>query len=379
MPRRLLTEEEIKKGPVFQDGDPDNEFPLTEEEIEEGVETLLTLRNSGEWRGTSQKLLAPADIGQEEALKLVGQMLDERHYTMLVDETATVGTPEGGPICTLLRNRIPKGLLDRVRPAIRSAASQSVAAGNRVDAAGAGKGIRLRPDGTKTKMTGVPTLKDMSDENYVRLKSARDGTVGYLEDTTRAGQQLPCRLTSWTAKAPISRFGAMTELADAVAKAWEQSILWIQHGTQMQKASKTRPEYVLKTPKGILPFTTITCNNKWRTAAHIDSGDLKQGFGAMCCLGDFDGCDLVFPRYKLAVRYREGDILFADVANQVHGNAPLLNPDGTVPKLGEEPERLVCVFYYREQMEFCMSPDEETEVVNNWKKGKSTRAKRKKS
>jgi hypothetical protein len=307
----------------------------------------------------------------------VGQLLDERHYTLLLDETGTVGTAEGGPICSLLKNRIPKDLLNRVRPAIRSAASQQIAAGNRVDAAGAGKGIRLRPDGSKTKIIGVPTLRDMPHESYVRLKSARDGTVGYYEDTIRAGQPLPCRQTAWTAKAPISQFSVMSELADTVAAAWRESILWIQHDIQMDKASSTLREYVLETSKGITPFTTITCNNKWRTAAHVDSGDLKQGFGVMCCLGDFQGCDLVFPRYKMAVRYREGDILLADVANQVHGNSPLLNPDGSVPNLGEEPERLVCVFYYREQMEFCQSPDAEMDVVNNWKKGQSTRAKKK--
>lgn len=304
--------------------------------------------------------------------------MDQRHYTLLLDETATVGTPEGGPICVLLKNRIPKDLLDRARPAIRSAASQSVASGKRVDAAGAGKGIRLRPDGSKTKITGVPRLDDMSDEDYIRLKSARDGTVGYLEDATLAGQQFPCRQTAWTAKAPISQLSVFGELAETVAKAWRESILGIQHDIQKEKASKTHRDYVWESSKGITPFTTITCNNKWRTAAHVDSGDLKQGFGAMVSLGDFEGCDLVFPRYKLTVRYREGDILFADVANQVHGNTPLLNPDGTVPKLGEEPERLVCVFYYREKMEFCMSPDEEMKVINNWKKGQSTRARKKK-
>lgn len=30
---------------------------------------------------------------------------------------------------------------------------------------------------------------------------------------------------------------------------------------------------------------------------------------------------------------------------------PLLNPDGSVPQVGREPERLVCVFYYQEKME----------------------------
>jgi hypothetical protein len=341
----------------------------------------------GEWKpspeveerkGISKRLLPPADIGQKEALKLVGQLLDERHYTLLLDETGTVGTPEGGPICTLLKNRIPKDLLDRVRPVIRAAASQQVAGGNRVAAAGAGAGLRLRADGSMSKISGVPGLLELEDEDYWRLEPARDGTVGYNADTTRAGQKYPCRQSAFTAKAPVSQFSAMCELAATVGEAWRKSILWIQHSIQMEKAEVTHRDYIIETSKGITPFTTVTCNKSWRTAAHIDSGDLKQGFGAMCCLGDFEGCDLVFPRYKLAVRFREGDILLADVANQVHGNTPLLNPDGSIPKPGEVPERLVCVFYYQERMEHCRIPEEEMKVINTWKKGQSTRKKNKK-
>ncbi len=171
----------------------------------------------------------------------------------------------------------------------------------------------------------------------------------------------------------------MNELAGTVANYWRWSTLLGYHDVQMEKAAaKTFREYVLKTPTDVVPFTTITVNRSWRTAAHIDSGDLKQGFGVLCCLGDFEGCDLVFPRYKTAVRFREGDILLADVANQVHGNTPLLNPDGSEPKPGKEPERLSCIFYYQEKMEHCLVPEEEMRVINNWKKGKSTQPKKKK-
>jgi 2-oxoglutarate-Fe(II)-dependent dioxygenase family protein len=170
----------------------------------------------------------------------------------------------------------------------------------------------------------------------------------------------------------------MNELAATVADQWRKSIIWPYYDMQSDKASKTLPEYVFKTPAGVVPFTTITVNRSWRTAAHIDSGDLKQGFGVLCCLGDFEGCDLVFPRYKTAVRFREGDILLADVANQVHGNTPFLNPDGSETAPGEEPERIACVFYYQEKMEHCRPPDAEMKVINNWKRGQSTRAQKKK-
>lgn len=350
-------------------------------EDEEAVQRWLNSEPGPEMRGrlgTSQKLLPPTDIGQKEALKLVGQLLDERHYTLLLDKTGTVGTPEGGPICVLLKNRIPKELLDKVRPVIRRAARQSVASGNRPDAAGAGKGLRLRADGSKSKIFGVPRLADLPDEHYWRLKVARDGTVGYSAETTRGGKKYPCRETAWTKTAPISQFSVISELAATVADAWRKSIIWPYHLDQMDKASKTLRDYVIESGGRITPFTTITCNKSWRTAAHIDSGDLKQGFGVLCCLGDFEGCDLVFPRYKTAVRFREGDILLADVANQVHGNTPFLKSDGSQIEPGKEPERLVCVFYYQEKMEHCLPTEEAGKVINNWKKGQSTRAKEKK-
>jgi hypothetical protein len=99
----------------------------------------------------------------------------------------------------------------------------------------------------------------------------------------------------------------------------------------------------------------------------------------MCCLGDFEGCDLVFPRYKTAVRYREGDILLANV-HAVHGNTPLLNRDGTVPTVGQEPERLACVFYYQENMDLCeRTVDAEKKWLNRRKPGDPLWPKKKKS
>ncbi len=112
----------------------------------------------------------------------------------------------------------------------------------------------------------------------------------------------------------------------------------------------------------------------------MDKGDLKEGFGVMCCLGDFGGCDLVFPRYRVAVRYQEGDVLLANVGHEVHGNTPLLNPDGTVPRVGREPERLVCVFYYNEGMDQCeRTIEKEHEVINNRERGDTTRKRKPKT
>jgi hypothetical protein len=321
-------------------------------------------------------MVAPTDIGEKQALKLCGQLLDDSHYDLLLSETGRVYTPEDEPLCQLFKGYLPREFLNRIRPILHRAASQSVASGNRVDAAGAGRGLRRRRDGSLSKMSGVPRLQDMPDEDFIRLKSARDGMVGYNADASRGGQKYPCRLTSWTQRAHPAEWRLMCELAELVGQVFGSSFAGEQWLAQTRKVSASRSDYVIKTSKVLTPFTTITVNRSWRTAAHVDSGDLKQGFGIMCCLGDFEGCDLVFPRYRTAVRYREGDILLADVANQVHGNTPLLNSDGSVPKLGNDPERLVCVFYYQEKIEHCQSPEEEMGIVNTWVRGKSSRSRR---
>jgi 2-oxoglutarate-Fe(II)-dependent dioxygenase family protein len=323
-------------------------------------------------------LTAPIDIGKAKDLALRGQMLDERHYTLMLDETGIAMTPDGQVLCILLKNQFQPELLEAVRPIARKVACQPVAGGNRRDAAGAGKAQRKRKNGSLSKITGVPGLEDLSDEDYQRLKSATSGTFGFHPRTVRGGQVYPCRFTAYSGALP-SELMLMAELAKEVSEAFRCSHVYDRWETQFKKASQT-PAFVLKTHDGLTPFTTITCNNNWRTAAHVDQGDLKEGFGAMCCFGDFDGCDLVFPRYRVAVRYREGDILLADVANQVHGDTPLLNPDGTVPKSGEEPERLVCDFYYEENMEQCLnSLEEEMEFVSTWKPGDLIYPKKKKS
>ena len=312
---------------------------------------------------------APADIGEHQALALREQLLDERHFTWLLSETGMVMTPDGKVLCILLRNRLSQKLLDEVRPVIRKAARQKVAGGNRGAAAGTGMVPRRRKDGSISKMKGVPKLEDLSDEDYKRLKPAKDGTFGYNGRGLRGGQVYPCRQTMYSGALP-SELRVMGNLAKEVGEAFRHSLVQQAWEAQNNRASHTPPSFLIKTPgAGVTPFTTITCNKSYRTAAHIDDGDLKEGFGVMSCLGDFGGCDLVFPRYKTAVRYREGDILLADV-HQVHGNTPLLNPDDTEPERDREPERLTCVFYFQENMDQCLSTvEEEMEFVNNRKKG----------
>jgi hypothetical protein len=335
------------------------------------------------WDGTVEDrfkiLKAPTDIGEDAAQSLVQKFLDETHHTLLLNETGMVTTPDGQVLCILLKHRLSHDFLEAVRPIVREAARESIAGGNRGDAAGTGMVPRKRPDGSDSNMKGVPLLKDLDDEHYYNLKPAKGSTFGANAREMRGGQGYPCRLTAYDGVLP-EEWGLMSELAQEVGEALRWSFVQGKWDEQFKKASQTPSAFLLETPDGPTPFTTITCNKSFRTAAHVDGGDLKEGFGAMCCLGEFEGCDLVFPRFKVAVRYREGDILLADVGNQVHGNTPLLNPDGTVPKPNSVPERLACVFYYQQGMDECLnSEEEETEFINNRKLRDPLYPKKKKS
>jgi hypothetical protein len=350
--------------------------PLTEEEKRAAYHRLSPQLKAR--LGTSKVFTAPTDIGEKEALKLCEQLLEDSHYDLLLNETGLVETPAYEPLCILLKNVIPQSLLDDMRPVLRKAAAQrKIAGGRRGTAAGAGTVKRKRRDGSVSNMSGSPRLDDLSDDHFARLKAAKDGIVGYLDRAIGGGQVYPCRLTHYSGALP-QELALMEHLAGAVAESFKQSWLHDRWEAQFAKAGETPSIWLLQTNEGITPFTTITCNMSWRTAAHVDKGDLKEGFGVMCCLGDFEGCDLVFPRYRTAVRYREGDVILADV-HQVHGNTPLLNPDGTVPT-DRQPERLVCVFYYREHMDQCESTKaKEENFINRRERGDAIRKKKAKA
>jgi hypothetical protein len=97
---------------------------------------------------------------------------------------------------------------------------------------------------------------------------------------------------------------------------------------------------------GKTPFTTITSNYNWRTACHVDKGDFKEGMGNLTVLGgNFEGCYLGFPQFKVAVSINPKDTLIMDV-HQWHCNTES-NFNNT------NKTRLSFVSYFREKMVNC--------------------------
>jgi hypothetical protein len=88
-------------------------------------------------------------------------------------------------------------------------------------------------------------------------------------------------------------------------------------------------------------FTTLYVLRNAPTAVHKDKADAKGTFGCMACLGEFEGNELVFPKYRIGCDYRPGDVILADV-HEWHNNLHLLSG-----------ERVSCVFFVRTGMDAC--------------------------
>lgn len=98
------------------------------------------------------------------------------------------------------------------------------------------------------------------------------------------------------------------------------------------------------------PFTTITVNKNFRTAAHYDAGDLHEGFSNLTVVAKdkaWEGGYLVLPEFRVAVNIRPGDLLLINNHGGIHGNTELKPPAG---KKIEDMERVSLVCYFRENM-----------------------------
>jgi len=99
------------------------------------------------------------------------------------------------------------------------------------------------------------------------------------------------------------------------------------------------------------PFTTVTVNKNFRTAAHRDAGDLNEGFSNLTVVAkgeqEWTGGYLVLPEFRVAINIRPGDLLLINNHDGIHGNTELLPPEG---KTLADMERISLVCYFRENM-----------------------------
>lgn len=147
----------------------------------------------------------------------------------------------------------------------------------------------------------------------------------------------PCRLTNWTKK-NIEEYKSLFPLSKCISDLYFSYVpdKWLY---QNEKYSKSPKEFVIPETN----FSTLTINRDWRTAAHKDRGDCKEGLTAFTVkeLDNFEGGELCFPNYDIGIDIREGDLLLFD-PHVTHCNNKLT-------KNG----RVSFVFYLREKLDKC--------------------------
>jgi hypothetical protein len=194
---------------------------------------------------------------------------------------------------------------------------------------------------------GVPGSAIRADAQYVRDNLISDTTYANPVDSGIAGwfdryPRIPYgRATAYTAQ-NYERFKLSWPFMEQLSKGFKE-LLPGRWQIQMDCADRLDPSFRIPNT----PFTTITVNKNFRTAAHRDAGDLAKGFSNLTVVArdnDYDGAYLVLPEIRAAVNIRPGDLLLVANHDFIHGNTPI------VAKAGAELERISLVCYFREAM-----------------------------
>ena len=186
----------------------------------------------------------------------------------------------------------------------------------------------------------IAEAKRISDK-YVCATTYANGVMSGIAGWFDRYPRLPYgRATSYTTREP-EKFAMSFSFLQQLATGFKDLLPW-RYNNQMEAAKKLDPRFLVPGT----PFTTITVNKSFRTACHFDAGDLTSGLSNLLTLtnnGNYRGCHLVAPEYRVAVNPRPGDLLLINNHEVMHGNTQ-------IELLDDVAERISLVVYFREKM-----------------------------
>lgn len=262
-----------------------------------------------------------------------GIMAQEEDYEILLDEDCMITRQDGSLLAVLL-----KGALDADK------ASEAWSA--------------VKGDSFWTNNRGVATGVERIMKNKQHVVKPADqvqsGLVGFYERTPRMPY---CRACAWNLNNPEKMLSMMpmVEQVDSLMKKHASE----RYEKQAKFARKAHKDFLI----GETNFSTLTINKNFRTAYHKDVGNVADGISAMTVIkqGRWSGANLCFPAYEVAVKLDHRDVIIFD-PHEFHGNTELY-------KLSKDAVRCSVVFYFRENIQDCMSAVEELKRVQNRKQG----------
>jgi hypothetical protein len=233
---------------------------------------------------------------KEKADRQLARHPGPKHFDKTLRADTEIVAPDGQTIAVLLRGVIPLHLYLRafelLKPVNGLPSNRATAMGTPSLHRSTGLDHRLSPQ------RGV-------NEHVLDASPARQGILGF----DRPGHE-----TKLTVKHREMLLGneQLIKLVDALYQKYLPT-----HYEKQRAVLAKFPRYRLF---GV-NFSTIYVAKNFRTAYHRDSGNLP---GVMTCLmpmGRFTGGELVFPRWRIAVAFKSGDLLLFD-PDQLHGNLP---------------------------------------------------------
>jgi hypothetical protein len=267
------------------------------------------------------------------AAGLIGKQALPEHAPILVRGDADIFKSNGDPLLFLRRAHVSPEAKESGLPFLRMLRNR--VSWNRGAYAGE-KRVRVKRDGTVTNTSESAPVRSM--------------VVGYFDRYPRTPY---CRESAFTSKHPEAWAGTMPLIRE-VSGLMSRCVPH-RYAAQAEAAAKAHPAYVIAGT----PFTTLTVNNTVAGCYHRDAGDFSGGFGCMAVFrsGEYDGCHLVFPAYGIAVDLLDRDVVLFD-PHEVHGNTAFSSsiPDA---KPMYDFERISVVFYLREKILACESPEKE--------------------
>ena len=195
------------------------------------------------------------------------------------------------------------------------------------------------------KVRTLPRQEQIKEANFVAdelicattyANSVYSGIAGWFDRYPRIPYG---RATSYTAKNP-EKFALAYPFLQTLSNGF-RDLLPQRYEAQMKAARQVDPRFLVPGT----PFTTVTVNKTFRTAAHYDVGDLNSGLSNLLTLsndGRYSGGYLIAPEYRVAVNPRPGDLLLINNHDVMHGNTPIVCEEGS--------ERISLVCYFREKM-----------------------------
>jgi hypothetical protein len=249
---------------------------------------------------------------------------------MFVREQSCILRPDGTLLAMLIKAILEPKLVGEAYAVLRKVRGDP---SNRPEIFG--KGTRMN----RRREDGYLSSRVATGKEFVKAwPNAEANLIGaYRYKNSKPG--VPnCSLTSWTRKSPeAAALAAKFALAvDEVYRAFAPSCY------------ARQSEYVQQIPRALrladTNFTTMYVIKNKPTAVHRDGFNIPTGMGILTTLGEFEGAELCFPQYGVAVDYKPGDVLIADV-HELHGNLPKISG-----------ERITEVLFVRTGMHECPDP-----------------------